>query len=302
MSGLASGSQRISGIVVPGRTLEPGTNQAQENYVTPGFFETSGLELSQGRSFTDADRRGTQRVAIVSEATARHFFETDNPVGQQFGYGSPDFEVVGVVRDARVNVLREDPRRLIYYPLAQHPQEFITSVEARVTGEPTAVLAGVRTALGAADRNLPVREVAVLQELLTRGLWRERLVARLASAFGLLAWLLAGVGLYGVMAYMVARRTNEVGVRLALGATPGSVRWLVLRDSLMTIAAGVGLGLALSYPLLQFARGLVYGLSPHDPSMAVIATALILAAGTLATIVPAWRASRVDPLKAIRAE
>jgi predicted permease len=301
--GLATGARRIGGYVVPGRALPPGKNSAQEDRVTPDFFVTTGIPLLQGRLFTDADRRGAPLVAILNQSAARHFFGTDAVVGSRIGYGTPaEFEIVGVVGDARVNSLREAPARLIYLPLAQSEQEYMTSLEARIAGPSAAVISGVRNAIASVDRNLPIREVTTLGELLERGLSRERLVARLGSGFGIIALLLVGIGLYGVVGYSVARRTTEMGVRLALGASPAEVRWVVLRDALVTVVAGLVLGMGLWFLLLGLTERLVYGLSTHDPGMLALATTLLMIVGFIASLLPALRASRIDPVKAIRAE
>jgi predicted permease len=301
--GLATGARRVGAFVVPGRQLPPGRNSAQEDYVTPDFFVTTGIPLLKGRLFTDADRRGAPRVSIISQSAARHFFGTDDVIGARIGYGTPaEFEIVGVTRDARVHSLREEPARLIYHPLAQAEQEYVTSLEARITAQPEAVITGVRNAIAAVDRNLPIREVVTLGDLLERGLSRERLVAKLGSGFGIIALLLVGIGLYGVVGYSVARRTTEMGVRLALGASPAEVRWVVLRDALVTVAAGLVLGVGLWFLLLGLTQRLVYGLSTHDPRMLAIATVLLMSVGFVASLLPALRASRIDPVRAIRAE
>ncbi len=303
LSGLASGSQRISSFVVPGRTLRPGEDAGQENYVTPDYFATVGIVMLRGRSFGAADSKDAARVAIISETAARHFFGKTDVVGERFGYGTPaDVEVVGVVKDVRANEIRETPQRLIFYPLAQAPQEYITSLEVRTDRPVDVVIPALRKTLGQADPNLPVREVAPVAELLTRGLLIQRLVARLVSGFGILALLLAGLGLYGVLAYSVSRRTNEMGVRIALGAAPSTVSRLVLRECLRLVVPGLLLGLVLWVPALRVTRKLVYGLSPLDPATLIGATAVLFAIGVAAALLPAWRASRVDPLSAMRAQ
>ena len=303
LNSLAGGGRRTGGFLVPGRELPPGGRAGQVNHVTPDYFATTGIVLLRGRNFTDADREGAPQVCIISETAAKHFFGTVDVVGKRFGYSStPEFEVIGVVRDVRANFIKERPQRLVFLPLAQTPREYVTSLEARITGAPEAAAVGVRNALASVDRMLPVRDVTPLSIVLQRGLSRERLVARLAAAFGALALLLAGIGLYGVMGYSVARRTNEMGVRLALGATPRAVWWVVLRDSLITVLFGLTLGVALSYPLLGLTRRLVWGLSPHDPATLAGAVALLFVAGALAGMLPAWRAARIDPIEAIRAE
>jgi predicted permease len=298
---LAGGSRPISSFVVPGRTLPPGENTAQENSVTPDYVSTVGMTLAQGRGFTRTDGPDAPRVASVNESMARHFFGTDQVIGEHIGYDPPaDIEIVGVVRDARVNALREDPPRLVLRPLSQRPRDYVTSVDVRVTGAPEPVMTALRSAIRQVDPMLPVREIVPLAELLERGLSRERLVARLAGSFGVLALLLAAIGLYGVMGYSVSRRTNEMGVRLALGASPGGVRLLVLRESLTMSAAGVVVGLALLIPVQGLIARLVYGASPRDPVTVTAAAGVLLAVTAAAAFIPAWRASRIDPVDAIR--
>jgi predicted permease len=300
--GVLTGFQRISGFTVPGRTLAPGTNSAQENFVSPEFFSTVGMRLLRGREFTALDRDGAPRVAIVSESMARRFFGSTDVVGARFGFGTPpEFEIVGVVADARVNNVRQVPR-LVFYPLAQGSREYIYSLEARVTSTPAGIANAIRSAIGRVDAGIPVGAVRSLRDTLDSQLWRERLVVRLAGAFGLIALLIAAIGLYGVVAYSASRRTNEMGVRLALGASPTGVRRLVLGDSLVTVLLGIGLGVALSIPALRLTRALLFGVSPHDPASLAVAAILLLITGLLAAAVPAWRASRIDPIAAIRAE
>jgi predicted permease len=301
--GLASGSVRTSGFNPPGRNLPPAQRTGQENLVAPEWFKTVGISLVKGRDFTPQDSKDAQRVAILTELAAHRFFGTDDVIGKHFGYGSEQpWIIVGVVRDARVNSLRGAPPVMVYRPLAQGQSEFLTSAQIRVTGNVAPVIAEVRSALTQVDRRIPIREVTTMETLLERGLTRERLIARLATGFGILALLLAAIGLYGVISYSVARRTNEMGVRLALGASPAGVSWVVLRDSLVTIASGLAVGLLLWFPLLGLAQRLVYGLSPHDPTSLVIGTASLLAVGLVGSMLPALRASRIDPIEAIRAE
>jgi predicted permease len=302
LNGLAGGSRRVSSFIVPGRTLTPGENGAQENYVTPDYFAATGMALLRGRSFAAADRQDAPRVVIVSEALAKQFFGTDDVLGARFGYGTPpNLEIVGVVRDSRVNSLKEAPDRLVFYPLAQGPQEYVTSLEVRSATQATSV-AAIRAAIAGVDRNLPVRDVATVSELFERQLGRERLLSRLAGAFGFIALLLAAIGLYGVVGYSVARRTNEMGVRIALGASPAGVGWVVLRDSLITIALGLAAGFVLWFPVLGLTEKLVFGLSPHDPLTLAFGMGLLLVVGVAAAAIPAWRAGRIDPMSAIRAE
>ena len=304
LHGFATGSRRTSGFQVPGRQRDPAwDNSGQEMLVTPEFFSTLGIPVLRGRSFTEADRTPGNLVAIVSESMARHFFDTVDVVGRRIGWGEPaEFEIVGVVRDARANSLRDPPPRLIFYPLAQNPQDYASSVEVRVAGPPSLVIAGLRSAIARVDQGLPIGRISTLDELLGRELQTERMVAGLAGTFSVLALVLAGIGLYGVVAYSVSRRTNEMGVRLALGASPASVCWSVLRDSLGMVALGVAAGAVLWFPLFGLVRSLVFGLSPRDPVSLVLAAGLLVLVGTLAALLPAVRAARVDPVAAVKAE
>jgi predicted permease len=291
------------------RPLPTGRNRGQENAVSPGYFRTMGIPLLRGRDFTSADVKSNPSVAIVSESFAMRFFGTVDAVGRRFDYAgdgqvarNPQFEVVGVVRDIRQNGVKESQPRMVYRPLTQATQEYIQSIDVRVAGRPEAVTLAVRNAIGGVDARLPIRDVVPATVLIERGLTRERMVARLAGGFGLLALILAAVGLYGVISYSVARRTNEMGVRLALGATPGGVSWLVLRDSLVLVAAGLAVGLVLWFPVLGLTRSLLYDVSPHDPRLLAISLGLLLLVGVVAGLVPAWRAARIDPIEAIRAD
>jgi predicted permease len=302
--GPAANVRSIASYKVPGRAFNPDVDRGQEDFVTPDFFSTTGMTLLHGRGFNAADDQGSVNVVVVTETFAKHFFGRSDVLGRRFGYddGEANFEIIGVVRDARINQIREQPQPVIFRPLTQGRQRYISSIEARVNVPSSSVIESLRRAIASVNRSVPIRDVAVVREILERGLWRERVLARLAGGFGVVALMLSAIGLYGVMAYLVARRTNEIGVRLALGARPSQVRWLVLRDSLVTIGAGVTFGIVLAIPLVNLARNFLYGLSPRDPSTTAIAAALTIGVGISAALLPAWRASRVDPQRAIRAE
>ena len=303
MHGLGVGAQRFSDFTVPGVDRPPDfKRQGQENFITPGYFATVGMVLLRGRPFTDADRLGGARVSVVSEAFAKHFFGTLDVIGKRFGYDQPQFEIVGVVRDARVNFIKQTPPRMIFHPLSEDPQEYVQSLEARVDGSVADVARMMRFAIASVDPDLPVREIVPVAELLGRGLSRERLLARLAGVFGVMALLLAAIGLYGVVAYSVAQRTNELGIRMALGARPRAVWVMVLRDSLAMVVLGLGLGLVLWLPVQGLVRSMVFGLSTRDPVTLLLATMVLALVGIVAAAFPAWRAARVDPALALRAQ
>ena len=302
--GLASGGATTSSLQVPGKVRGPDWDSGvQVGVVSEDFLATTGVRLLKGRAFTAADGAKAPKVAIVTQSMARRFFDTEDVIGRRFGYDEdPVFEVVGVVADIRANQLKETPPAMIFLPLAQDSGAYAYSVEARVTG--SAALAGpaLRAAITGVDRGLPVREVVTVAELLERTVHQDRLVSSLTGIFGILAALLAAIGLYGVMSYSVVRRTNELGVRLALGASPGQVRGLVLRDTMGLVTAGLVLGGVLLIPALGAIDKLVFGMSPRDPVAIGVAVAVLVMAGLTAGALPAWRASRLDPVTALRKE
>ena len=298
---LGTQAERISNYRVPGKEMAPNTNRGNENVVSPSFFATTGIPILRGRTFTKDDRAGGQRVAMVTESFAKHFWGNDDVLGKQFGYGSPDFEVVGVVRDAHMNAIRLAPPRMVFFPIAQRPQDYVTSLEVRVDGPPSAIVPAIRRAIREVAPALPIREIATIAEVLERGLGRERMLARIAGAFGLLALLLAAIGIYGSMAYSVSRRTNEMGVRMALGAEPRRVRLLVLGESVTVALIGIVVGLVLLLPVQRLTGSMLFNVKPYDPAATGVAAAVLFAVAVLAAAIPAWRASRTDPVSALRA-
>jgi predicted permease len=302
MCGTMANCHAISDIDIPGRQAGVGDdNDVQEDYVTGGYFTALGMELVAGRNFSEADTDRTTRVAIVNEAMARHFFPDVNPVGKQFKEGE-SYEIVGVVRDSLINGLRETPPRMAFYPFSQHPDKPIRNVYVRVEGDIAPAAQNLRSVIRTADRGIAVREVVTLAELEERSIARERLVSTLTGAFGLLAVAVACLGLYAMVSYSVARRTNEIGIRLALGASVGNVRWLVLRETIVLVGVGIATGLCTTIPALQFVGALLYGLSARDPFTLISTTATLCAVAVLAGAGPAWRASRLDPALALRIE
>ena len=281
---------------------------ARVDYVSSRYFATVGMQLLRGRGFEDSDREGSPRVAVVNQALARERFGGAEALGRRLaldyrGEENAPFTVVGVVRDSKYNDLREDQTRpMMWMPLPQAPFR-ITSVALRVApGASAAVARLAQETLASANDQLMVRRTTTLSALLRNTTARERLLLGLASGFGGLALLLAAVGLYGILAYAVTRRTREIGVRLALGAPPRTVLRMVLADacSLLACAFVVGLPLALGggYAL----RAFLFGIEPQDlPTLAGAGIVLALAA-TLAAYVPARRAARVDPMAALRYE
>jgi predicted permease len=290
------------------RDQHPLAEQGQlvwNNKVGPNFFTAMGIPLLEGRVFGPQDTDKSQQVAVISETMARRFFPNNSPLGKRFGRGGPEnsgqFEVIGVVKDAKYESLTEEWRPIAYYPYSQG-SEPLGNLVVRFTGAPAATIPQVRRAIGQVNRNLPIDEVVSLSEHIGRSLTQPRLVARLAAFFGLLALSLACLGLYGVLSYAVARRTSEIGIRMALGARQRNVLWLVLRESLALVCAGVVIGLLTSLAATQTASTLLFGLEPDDPATIAAATLLLLAVAAWASYLPARRAARVDPMAALRDE
>jgi predicted permease len=295
-------AQWTSRIFTDGPEQPEGQRSARQSLVGTDYFTTMGIPLIAGRSFNQHDTGASQRVAIISETMAARFFPNGSPLGKRFGTTDrpqKDLEIVGVVKDAKYGTIAEQMRPMAYYPHAQVPQPLENFV-VRFSGAPEAIVPQVRQAIKQVNGALPVDEVVSLSEFIGRSLTRQKLVARLASFFGLLALLLACIGLYGVLSYSVARRTNEIGIRMALGAHRRNVLWLALREAFTLVVIGVVLGLAVSLAAARIASTLLFDVKPNDPLTITLATLLLLAVATFAAYLPARRAARVDPMIALR--
>jgi predicted permease len=301
-------SRSTGDIYLPGAAPSPGhALSSQLTVVTPHYFATAGMPLVRGRTFEPRDRQGAPKVVIVNQALVRKFFPHRSGIGEHLGSepGSKasEYEVVGVVRDARYNELGETTPPMIYLPVAQNP-ESLRDVELRVAGTAaaTAVEGGLRRAIAEAEPRLAVLDTLTMSEQVDRSLARERTIARLTGFFGALALLLAAIGLYGVMSYSVARRTGEIGLRMALGAARGRVLAMVLGDTLRLIAIGVATGLAAALATTRLAASQIYGLTAFDPPTVAVATLVLVAVALLAGFLPARRAADTSPMAALRYE
>jgi predicted permease len=269
--------------------------------VTAGYFSAAGVPLLAGRNFGPQDRADGVRVAIINQAAAKYWFQDQNPIGKWIGPGAKgpaDIQVVGVAKDAKYLNVREDTLRIVYRPFAQAPSSPMT-LHVR-TNDATLALPYVRRAVQDADAHVPLFNVQTIDARIDESLQQERLVATLASGLGVLGTVLAAIGLYGMISYLVVQRTREIGIRMAIGATPGDVLRTFLRRALTVAAAGLGVGVPLSLLAARVFAGFLYGLSPADPATIAAAAGLLFLIAGLAAVVPAFRASRIDPLRALR--
>lgn len=293
--GLARGCQSISDFTIEGRPQ--GKVDMQNNSVSPEYFATVGLRLVSGRLFTYQDAPSAPQYAVINSEAAKRFYTGLNPVGRHLN----KVEIVGVLANARVNDIHEEAKPMAYFSLEQSP-DFARAMEVRVQGDPQQLEQAIRRSIYQTAPTFPVMSVRLLTDVVASNLLRERLVARLAMGFAILAVGLACLGVYGVLSYAISRRTSELGIRLALGAEAGGVRRMVLWEALSVILIGLGCGVPVALGLTRVVRGLLYGVSAQDPSSLMLCVAAILAIGFLAAYVPAWRASKVDPSVALRHE
>jgi predicted permease len=276
------------------------------NGVGPGFFSTLGIPLLTGRDFTDADRLGTRRVAVVNETFARYFFGDKNPVGRHFVENrrkadkDADTEIVGLVKDTRAGSLREEQRRFVYVPYTQESDVGGMTFYTRTSVDPQALVPRLRALVQKVDATLPITRLKTMKAQIGESLFVERLVAALSAAFGLLATVLAAIGLYGVMSYAVSLRTREIGIRMALGADHRTVLMMVLKEVAVLALVGVAIGLPSGYGLGRLVETQLFGLTARDPFTFAAATVTLLATAFLAGYLPALRATRVHPMTALR--
>ena len=275
----------------------------QLNNIAPNFFETLRIPLIRGRQFTDSDRATTKPVAIANEAMAKHFWPNENAVGKRFHFhGDPTLrEIVGVVRNTVVNNIGEEPQPLAYLPLTQNYSPAVV-LQVRTAGRPEALISTVRAQVQSLDNNLALTNVQTIGELLSQGLWAPRMGAALLAIFGGLALILAIIGVYGVLSYSVNQQTREIGIRMAMGAQTGRVLGLVVGQGMRLAAVGLILGLIVAFAAMRLMSSLLFGVSAHDPITFVGVSLVLAIAAVLACYIPAHRATKVDPIIALRYE
>ena len=288
-----------------GEQTDPNNRGTLVNFddVTPGHFETMRIPLISGRDFTDFDREKTTRVAIINEAMAKAIWPGQEPLGKRFAIvKEPELlQVIGVVGTTVVGQIGEDPQPVAYLPMRQQYSPFATLV-VRTNSNPEPLIGAVRAQVQRIDKNLAFTNAQTVQQILGQGLWAARMGAALLGLFGALALILASIGIYGVLAYSVAQRTSEIGLRMALGAQPRQVLGLVLRQGMLLAVIGAAVGIIVALPAARMAGNLLYGVSATDPLTYVGITLLLMAVALLACYLPARRATRIDPLIALRVE
>ena len=305
-----SGTHRASSIVLPGHTPEPGEEPVVEDVLAgPKYAETLGIPVLRGRDLDVRDNVSAPRVALVNEAFANQYFKDQNPVGRNFTFDDETdngqmLEIVGLVGDINTADAREKQEPAVYRPILQIADEaaYSVNIQIRTAGDPNSFTPSVRQTISDIDDKIPIFGVITLEEQIHNILKQDRLIAQLVSFFGALALILACIGLYGVMAHGVVRRTNEIGIRMALGARGGNIAWMILRETLLLVVIGLVIGIPVALFAARFVSSQLFGLNPSDPAALIGAGILLTLVALIAGYVPARRASRVNPLNALRYE
>ncbi|HXG72962.1 MAG TPA: ABC transporter permease, partial [Gemmatimonadaceae bacterium] len=294
------GSMSMTVMKVAGRTVEDPTGISIRR-VTPEYHKALRIPLRSGRLFETTDRAGAANVVILNELAAKKYFPGENPVGRTVKVNDADRTVVGVVGDVYQSSLETPPITEVYAPVAQM-QTVFGELVIRTTGDPYAVLPSVKAAVLQVLPEVPIRNARTMEEVLFRRIAQRRLNMLLLGLFGLLGLVISAVGIYGVMAYIVAQRTREIGVRMALGATRASVVGMVMRNAILLVTIGLVIGTAGAWALSRTADKFLFRLDSNDPRTFVAAIASLLVAALIASAIPARRAASIDPMEALRAE
>jgi macrolide transport system ATP-binding/permease protein len=299
------GDDQQRGVVVEGYSPPPNTDMLIDyNIVGSDYFQVMGIPLTRGRDFSSGDMKTSQGVVIINEHMARRFWPEQDPIGKRIsisGVKGPYLEVVGVAKMAKYYDLQEQPFSYMYLPYKQN-YESRAILHVRTAGDPNTLIGAVKQQVQALDRNLPVFGISTMADHMSKSLWLSRMAAALLAAFGALALALVTVGVYGVVAYYVTQRTNEIAIRLALGANPRGVLWLLLGQSVRLALIGLILGLGLAFAFARFTSSLLYGVSASDPIIFGGITLLIVGVTLLASYIPARRVMRIDPVVTLRYE
>lgn len=300
--GLLNGCIGTLGVEVPGETPRVQDNTAQQSSIGPAYFATVGIAILRGREFDHRDRKGSPAIAVVNESFEKRFFKAGIALGRYFKVKGEPFQIGGIVQDARVNDMHQAAIPMMYFSIAQYPGTNFSTIQVRAEGDPRAIANEVRLALQKVDRQLPVFDIVPLSKKADRNLFQELLAGRMAGIFSLLTLGLASLGLYGVLSYRIAGRTNEIGIRMALGAQRTDVVFMILREALPVLLIGSILGILAAGFASKLLSSLLYQTGTIEPSVYLFALLLLIAVCLVAAWLPAWRASRIDPMVALRHE
>jgi predicted permease len=301
------GSNWGSSVSVEGFKAGPDTDtHSNYNEIGPGYFRTMGIRLLAGREFTRSDNLGGPKVAVINEAFAKKFNLGTNAVGKRMGTGGPndklDTEIVGMVKDAKYSEVKDATPPLFFRPYRQSERVGAITFYVRTSGAPEQIIQTIQRLVANVDSNLPVENLRTMEQQVRDNVFLDRMISTMSAGFAVLATLLAAVGLYGVLAYTVAQRTREIGLRMALGAAPNRVRLMVLRQvGLMTVIGGV-VGLIGAVWAGRAAKSILYQMEGYDPLVLAGSVVLLALVALGAGFIPAHRASRIDPMLALRYE
>jgi len=301
------GGRGSASIMIEGRPADSGTiNAVEPMLATPGYFETLGIGLVKGRLFTEHDDDKAQGAVLVNQKLAEKFFPDEDPIGKRIRFGArqsqaPWLTIIGVVRDVRSEALDVESRPQIYRSILQ-TSNLALALVIRASSNPAALSAAARAEVRSVDPDLPVYGIRTMEEIMSASVGQQRFAMALLGVFALIALALSSVGIYGVMSYSVSQRTHEIGIRMALGAKPGDVLRLIITQGLTLISAGMAIGLGAAFVVTRFMRFLLFAVSPTDPLTFASITVLLGAVALLACYFPARKATRVDPMIALRYE
>jgi predicted permease len=285
----------VDGVLKQGEML-------RTNNVGAGFFQTMGIPILAGRDIAESDTQDTQHVALVNETFVKKYLANTNPLGHFLGGGNYRFNIVGVVRDSKYESVDEKPMPMAYFAEMQSPAIGPMNIEVRVRGDAISILPEIRKTVASLYPNVPLEKPMTQQQQFDESYAKQRMFAAMGGFFGVLAALLVATGLYGTHSFRVSRRTTEIGVRMALGASRAQVLAMVMRESLWVLIAGLAVGIPHTLLAVRPLKSMLYQMSPLDPLSFVLAVAAMIVVSSCAVLIPARRAASTEPMQALRAE